>query len=121
VKAKASVQVFLFILTQNFLSHPLTRILCEHSGDHDLQVPLLGTQAWIRSFNFPIVDDWRAWHLDGQAAGLSHLSGNFEYLPHGLCAISCMYPSFEWVISFAQIYDSIRKQLDICNHKGDIV
>jgi hypothetical protein len=71
--------------------------------------------------NFPIVDDWRAWHLDGQAAGLSHLSGNFEYLPHGLCAISCMYPSFEWVISFAQIYDSIRKQLDICNHKGDIV
>ncbi|KAK1644353.1 hypothetical protein QYE76_062158 [Lolium multiflorum] len=42
-----------------------------YSGDHDLQVPLLGTQAWIRSLNFPIVDDWRAWHLDGQAAGFT--------------------------------------------------
>lgn len=42
-----------------------------YSGDHDLEVPLLGTQAWIRSLNFPIVDDWRAWHLDGQAAGFT--------------------------------------------------
>ncbi|KAF0914355.1 hypothetical protein E2562_028234 [Oryza meyeriana var. granulata] len=41
------------------------------SGDHDLIVPFLGTQAWIRSFNFTIVDDWRAWHLDGQAAGFT--------------------------------------------------
>ncbi|CAD6225884.1 unnamed protein product [Miscanthus lutarioriparius] len=29
------------------------------SGDHDLLVPHLGTQAWVRSLNFPIVDDWR--------------------------------------------------------------
>jgi len=42
-----------------------------YSGDHDLEVPLLGTQAWIRSLNFSIVDDWRAWHLDGQAAGFT--------------------------------------------------
>jgi len=42
-----------------------------YSGDHDLIVPLLGTQAWIRSLNFSIVDDWRAWHLDGQAAGFT--------------------------------------------------
>ncbi|KAL6843506.1 hypothetical protein ACP4OV_026568 [Aristida adscensionis] len=41
-----------------------------YSGDHDLTVPFLGTQAWIRSLNFSIVDDWRAWHVDGQAAGL---------------------------------------------------
>ena len=47
--------------------------ICECSGDHDLKVPFLSTQAWIRSFNFFIVDDWRAWHVDGQAAGLSHL------------------------------------------------
>ncbi|XP_044368304.1 serine carboxypeptidase-like 2 isoform X6 [Triticum aestivum] len=42
-----------------------------YSGDHDLQVPQLSTQAWIRSLNFSIVDDWRAWHLDGQAAGFT--------------------------------------------------
>ncbi|CAD6206519.1 unnamed protein product [Miscanthus lutarioriparius] len=42
-----------------------------YSGDHDLMVPFLGTQAWIRSLNFSIVDDWRAWHLNGQAAGFT--------------------------------------------------
>uniref|UniRef100_A0A453QTB4 Serine carboxypeptidase-like 19 n=1 Tax=Aegilops tauschii subsp. strangulata TaxID=200361 RepID=A0A453QTB4_AEGTS len=42
-----------------------------YSGDHDLQVPQLSTQAWIRSLNFSIVSDWRAWHLDGQAAGFT--------------------------------------------------
>ncbi|KAG0542700.1 hypothetical protein BDA96_02G127100 [Sorghum bicolor] len=41
------------------------------SGDHDLMVPHLGTQAWVRSLNFPIVDDWRAWHLGGQSAGFT--------------------------------------------------
>ncbi|TVU45248.1 hypothetical protein EJB05_04727, partial [Eragrostis curvula] len=40
-----------------------------YRGDHDLVVPFSGTRAWIRSFNFAIVDDWRAWHLHGQAAG----------------------------------------------------
>ncbi|RCV41071.1 hypothetical protein SETIT_9G106700v2 [Setaria italica] len=40
-----------------------------YSGDHDLTVPFSGTHAWIRSFNFSIAEDWRAWHLDGQAAG----------------------------------------------------
>ncbi|CAD6269260.1 unnamed protein product [Miscanthus lutarioriparius] len=44
-----------------------------YSGDHDLVVPFSGTQAWTRSFNFSIVDDWRAWHLDNQAAGLTSL------------------------------------------------
>ncbi|TVU39500.1 hypothetical protein EJB05_12923 [Eragrostis curvula] len=41
-----------------------------YSGDHDLMVPHLGTQAWIRSLNFSVIDDWRAWHLGGQSAGL---------------------------------------------------
>ncbi|CAN6334945.1 unnamed protein product [Urochloa humidicola] len=45
--------------------------LLVYSGDHDLVVPFSGTHAWIRSFNFSIVDDWRAWHLDGQAAGFT--------------------------------------------------
>ncbi|GJN07576.1 hypothetical protein PR202_ga25477 [Eleusine coracana subsp. coracana] len=42
-----------------------------YSGDHDLLVPHLGTQAWVRSLNFSVVDDWRAWHLGGQAAGFT--------------------------------------------------
>ncbi|CAN6197628.1 unnamed protein product, partial [Urochloa humidicola] len=42
-----------------------------YSGDHDLLVPHLGTQAWVRSLNFSIVDDWRAWHLGGQSAGFT--------------------------------------------------
>uniref|UniRef100_A0ACD5WBC8 Uncharacterized protein n=1 Tax=Avena sativa TaxID=4498 RepID=A0ACD5WBC8_AVESA len=41
------------------------------SGDHDIMVPFLGTQAWIRSLNFSVVDDWRAWHVDGQCAGFT--------------------------------------------------
>jgi hypothetical protein len=40
-----------------------------YSGDHDSLVPHLGTQAWIRSLGFPVVRDWRAWHLNGQSAG----------------------------------------------------
>ncbi|XP_044980223.1 serine carboxypeptidase-like 13 isoform X3 [Hordeum vulgare subsp. vulgare] len=42
-----------------------------YSGDHDLEAPFLGTQAWIRSLNFSIVDEWRAWHVSGQAAGFT--------------------------------------------------
>ncbi|XBH60037.1 serine carboxypeptidase-like 11 isoform X3 [Aegilops tauschii subsp. strangulata] len=42
-----------------------------YSGDHDSAVPFLGTQSWVRSLNFPIVDEWRAWHLDGQSAGFT--------------------------------------------------
>jgi hypothetical protein len=43
-----------------------------NSGDHDFQVPFLGTQAWIRSLNYSIVDDWRPWHTNEQVAGYSH-------------------------------------------------
>ncbi|PUZ44439.1 hypothetical protein GQ55_8G097700 [Panicum hallii var. hallii] len=42
-----------------------------YSGDHDVVIPFLGTQAWVRSLNFSIVDDWRAWHVDGQSAGFA--------------------------------------------------
>lgn len=51
-----------------------------YSGDHDLLVPHLGTQAWVRSLNFPVVDDWRAWHLGGQAAGFTiNYSNNMTF------------------------------------------
>ncbi|WZZ67498.1 hypothetical protein YC2023_078868 [Brassica napus] len=39
------------------------------SGDHDMAVPYLGTQAWIRSLNYSIIDDWRPWMINDQIAG----------------------------------------------------
>ncbi|KAJ8453326.1 hypothetical protein Cgig2_008210 [Carnegiea gigantea] len=47
-----------------------------YSGDHDLVVPFLGTQAWIRSLNYSIVDDWRRWWVDGQIAGFTRTYSN---------------------------------------------
>jgi len=43
--------------------------VANNSGDHDMAVPFLSTQAWIRSLNYSIVDDWRPWHTNGQVAG----------------------------------------------------
>ncbi|CAN6195624.1 unnamed protein product [Urochloa humidicola] len=40
-----------------------------YSGDHDMAVPYVGTQSWIRSLNFSTVDDWRPWYVDRQVAG----------------------------------------------------
>ncbi|KAI3896596.1 hypothetical protein MKX03_023171 [Papaver bracteatum] len=40
-----------------------------YSGDHDLVVPHISTEAWIRSLNLSITDDWRPWLLDDQIAG----------------------------------------------------
>jgi len=42
-----------------------------YSGDHDAIIPFLGTQSWVRSLKFPITNEWRAWHLDGQSAGFT--------------------------------------------------
>ncbi|XP_058068694.1 serine carboxypeptidase-like 18 [Magnolia sinica] len=47
-----------------------------YSGDHDLVIPYLGTQAWIRSLNFSIVNDWRSWSVDGQIAGYTRTYSN---------------------------------------------
>ncbi|KAF2910654.1 hypothetical protein DAI22_11g117300 [Oryza sativa Japonica Group] len=47
-----------------------------YSGDHDAVLPFLSTQAWVRSLSDHIVDDWRAWHLDGQSAGFTMTYGN---------------------------------------------
>lgn len=47
-----------------------------YSGDHDMVVPFIGTQAWIRSLNYTIVDDWRSWWVDRQVAGYTTLHDN---------------------------------------------
>ncbi|XP_058223275.1 serine carboxypeptidase-like 7 [Rhododendron vialii] len=47
-----------------------------YSGDHDLIVPFLGTQAWIRSLNYSIVNDWRSWVVEGQVAGYTRTYAN---------------------------------------------
>ncbi|XP_048226705.1 serine carboxypeptidase-like 18 isoform X3 [Ricinus communis] len=41
-----------------------------YSGDHDMIVPFLGTQGWVRSLNYSITDDWRPWKVQGQVAGV---------------------------------------------------
>ncbi|KAK7283240.1 hypothetical protein RIF29_12632 [Crotalaria pallida] len=51
--------------------HPLI-----YSGDHDMTVPFTETQAWIRSLNYSIVDDWRQWYSNGQVAGYTRTYSN---------------------------------------------
>ncbi|XP_027933659.1 serine carboxypeptidase-like 11 isoform X1 [Vigna unguiculata] len=47
-----------------------------YSGDHDMKIAFLATQAWIRSLNYSIVDDWRQWYTDGQVAGYTRTYSN---------------------------------------------
>ncbi|KAH7689748.1 Peptidase S10 serine carboxypeptidase protein [Dioscorea alata] len=42
-----------------------------YSGDHDMNAPHVGTQAWIKSLNLTMVDDWRPWIVDSQVAGFT--------------------------------------------------
>ncbi|KAL5538311.1 hypothetical protein UlMin_043116 [Ulmus minor] len=47
-----------------------------YSGDHDMVVPFLATQAWIRALNYSIVDDWRPWVLYDQFVGYTRTYSN---------------------------------------------
>ncbi|CAN6820510.1 unnamed protein product, partial [Brassica oleracea] len=40
------------------------------SGDHDMLVPFLATQDWIRSLNYSIIDHWRPWMVHNQVAAV---------------------------------------------------
>lgn len=46
------------------------------SGDHDLGVPYLGTQDWIKSLNYSVIDDWRPWMINHKLAGYTRTYAN---------------------------------------------
>ncbi|XP_010472300.1 PREDICTED: serine carboxypeptidase-like 9 isoform X1 [Camelina sativa] len=46
------------------------------SGDHDITMPFQATQAWIKSLNYSIVDDWRPWMINHQIAGYTRTYSN---------------------------------------------
>ncbi|XP_027772446.1 serine carboxypeptidase-like 11 [Solanum pennellii] len=47
-----------------------------YSGDHDMGVPFQSTEAWIKSLNYSIVDNWRQWIVNGQVAGYTRSYAN---------------------------------------------
>ncbi|KAK8608171.1 hypothetical protein V6N13_023602 [Hibiscus sabdariffa] len=47
-----------------------------YSGDHDMGVPYVATQEWIRLLGYSIVDDWRPWMVEGQIAGYTRTYSN---------------------------------------------
>ncbi|KAF9612265.1 hypothetical protein IFM89_038835 [Coptis chinensis] len=51
-------------------------IILSCSGDHDNGKNHLGTQAWIKSLNYSIIDDWRPWLVSGQVAGYTRAYSN---------------------------------------------
>ncbi|XP_024027033.1 serine carboxypeptidase-like 7 [Morus notabilis] len=48
-----------------------------YSGDHDMVVPYIATQAWIKSLNIPVVGQWRPWLVDDQVGG-AHTAPEFK-------------------------------------------
>ncbi|VVA93205.1 unnamed protein product [Arabis nemorensis] len=47
-----------------------------YSGDHDFVVPFTGTQVWIKSLNYSIIDQWRPWLVNNQVMGYTRTYAN---------------------------------------------
>ncbi|KAA8536290.1 hypothetical protein F0562_028768 [Nyssa sinensis] len=62
---------------KNLTKHDLRALI--YSGDHDMLIPHVGTEAWIKSLNLPIVSDWQPWFVDGQVAGFKMIYSNNKY------------------------------------------
>jgi hypothetical protein len=66
---------FLLLFGPQIASRPglvkiwLTESFNFNSGDHDMTVPNIGTQEWIRSLNLTVDESWRVWSVNGQTAG----------------------------------------------------
>ncbi|XP_042495430.1 serine carboxypeptidase-like 18 [Macadamia integrifolia] len=58
-----------------YLSKRVYRSLI-YSDDHDMIVPFLGTEAWIKSLNYSIIDEWRSWIVNGQIGGYTRTYSN---------------------------------------------
>uniref|UniRef100_A0A1J3JER1 Putative serine carboxypeptidase-like 52 n=2 Tax=Noccaea caerulescens TaxID=107243 RepID=A0A1J3JER1_NOCCA len=39
-------------------------------------VPFLSTEAWIKSLNYSIIDDWRPWMINDSIAGYTRTYAN---------------------------------------------
>ncbi|KAH0943869.1 hypothetical protein HID58_003506, partial [Brassica napus] len=39
-------------------------------------LPYIGTQAWIRSLNYSVIDNWRPWMINNQLAGYTRSYAN---------------------------------------------
>ncbi|MED6108730.1 hypothetical protein PIB30_026819 [Stylosanthes scabra] len=50
-----------------------------YTGDHDLVVPHISTEGWVRSLNITVDDSWAPWFVDAQVAGYKVIYSNTGY------------------------------------------
>ncbi|KAF3659912.1 putative serine carboxypeptidase-like 19-like [Capsicum annuum] len=79
-----------------------------YSGDHDMGVTFQSTQAWIKSLNYSVLDDWRTWTVDNQVAGE-------QGILHQSISLVNVWPCSKGESSVAE---SLKKTLDLLEHSG---
>ncbi|MCL7047750.1 hypothetical protein MKW94_012176 [Papaver nudicaule] len=51
-----------------------------YSGDHDMIVPHISTEAWIRTLtNLSVTEEWHPWFVDGQVAGYVNVDAGITH------------------------------------------
>ncbi|KAK1257609.1 Serine carboxypeptidase-like 3 [Acorus gramineus] len=89
-------------------------------GDHDMQLPHLGTQAAIKSLNYSIIDHWRPFTIDGQVAGFTISYANnltFALVKKYRFMLSYFWANNEIVreaLHVKKVYNILCQQLDLC-------
>ncbi|XP_054777557.1 serine carboxypeptidase-like 16 [Prosopis cineraria] len=66
-----------FSYQKNFTKTDLQVLL--YTGDHDLVVPHLATEQWLRALNITTEYSWRPWFVDGQVAGYKIIYQSYSY------------------------------------------